>query len=243
MKKLFLKNEILFAVLWIILYVVGFANADMLSEKIGMEKSVTCVFGLILSAVLFAFVRKNRLCDDLGLCSFQGNYKKHLYFLPLIAISCVNLIGGFQMNMGVLASVLYILSMLFVAFLEEIIFRGLLFKAMSKDNLKIAVIVSSLTFGMGHIVNLFLGEPVLQTLLQLMYASAVGFLFTALFLTGKSLLPCILSHAFINATSVFARPMTNTQDVLLAVMQTVLGIGYGVWLLKAAWKETKSEAD
>ncbi len=239
MKKLFLKNEVLFAVIWIIVYVVGFANADMISESIGMEKSITCAVGLVLSAVLFAFVHKNNLCSHVGLCAFRGSFKKHLYFIPLIAMSCVNLINGFQMNLSVSASVFMVVSMLFVAFLEEIIFRGLLFKAMAKDNLKIAVIVSSVTFGMGHIVNLFLGEAVLGTLLQLMYASAIGFLFTAIFLTGKSLLPCILSHAFINATSTFARPMPVAMDITVAVVQTILAVCYGVWLLKNA-KDAKA---
>lgn len=232
MKKLFLKSEIVFAVFWIVVYVVGFANADMISESIGLIKSVTAALGLILSAVLYGFVRKNDLLEHVGLTGFRGNIKGHLYFLPLIAISSVNLINGVQMNMGVLESVLMVVSMLWVAFLEEIIFRGFLFKAMAKDNLKTAVIVSSITFGMGHIVNLFLGEPILATLLQLMYASAIGFLFTALFLTGKSLIPQILSHAFINATSAFARPLSDTADIAVALVQTVVSVGYGVWLLK-----------
>ena len=52
-------------------------------------------------------------------------------------------------------------SMLFVGVLEEVIFRGLLFLAMAKDSMKAAVIVSSVTFGMGHIVNLLSGAPLL----------------------------------------------------------------------------------
>ena len=232
MKKLFLKNELLFAILWIIVYVVGFSNADAVSENIGLEKSVTAAFGLLLSAVLLGFVWKNRLLSHVGLCAFQGNIRKHLYFLPLIAISSVNFVNGVQMNLAPLPSFLAVVSMLWVAFLEEVIFRGLLFKAIAKDNTKIAVIVSSVTFGMGHIVNLFLGEPLLGTLLQLIYASAIGFLFTILLLTGKSLLPCILSHAFINATSVFARSMPVAEDIAVAIVQTILSVGYGIWLLK-----------
>ena len=185
-----------------------------------------------MSAVLFAFIWKNGLCAHAGLCAFRGNIRKYLYFVPLIVISSVNLINGVQMNLSVYESVFYVVSMLWVAFLEEIIFRGLLFPAMAKDNLKLAVVVSSVTFGMGHIVNLFLGEPLFDTLLQLIYASAIGFLFTAIFLTGKSLLPCIISHAFINATSAFARPLTDTTDIVVAIVQTVLSVLYGAWLLK-----------
>ncbi len=242
MKKLFYKNEILFAVIWIVIYVVGFSNADLISEKIGVEKSVTAGLGLVLSAILFLFARRNKLNEYLGLCAFRGDVKKHLYFLPLIVLSLVNVWNGFQMNMEILPSIFYVISMLFVGFLEEIIFRGFLFNAMRKDGLASAVIVSSLTFGIGHAVNLLLGAQVLETILQLIYTSAIGFLFTALFLSGKSILPLIVSHMFINATSVFARPLPHTADILLAAFQTVLAVAYGAWILKKAYRAQEKGA-
>ena len=48
--------------------------------------------------------------------------------------------------------------MLCVGFLEEVIFRGLLFTAIARNNIKSAVIISSVTFGIGHIINLFNGS-------------------------------------------------------------------------------------
>ena len=240
MKKLFYKNEILFAVIWIVIYVVGFSNADRISESIGMEKSITAALGLVLSAALYWFVHKNRLSEYMGLCMFQADMKKHLYFLPLIVLSFVNVWNGFQMNMKLLPSVFAVISMLCVGFLEEIIFRGFLFNAMRKDGLTSAVIVSSVTFGIGHAVNLLLGAPVLATVLQLIYATAIGFLFTALFLSGKSILPLIASHMFINATSIFARPLTQTADILLAAFQTVLALAYGAWIMKKAYVAQKN---
>ena len=43
--------------------------------------------------------------------------------------------------------------MLCVGFMEEVIFRGLLFKAIAKDNAKMAIVISSVTFGLGHVLN------------------------------------------------------------------------------------------
>lgn len=241
MIRLYRKNELLFALILIAFYVFGFSSADMLSEKIGAHKALTAALGLIFSVYLLVFIRKNGLNRRLGLCAFQGNYKKHLYFLPLILLSSVNLINGFQKELGAAACAMAAVSMLFAAFLEEVIFRGLLFNAMARDNLKAAVIVSSVTFGMGHIVNLLSGAPVLDTLLQLVYAAAAGFMFTALFLTGKSLIPPILSHAFINITSVFARPMSESADLAVAAFMTCMSILYGVWLLKNAFKPSQGQ--
>ncbi len=232
MKKIFQKNELLFALLWIFVYVAGFSCADQLSKSIGIEKLITVCLGLVLSSVLLAFIFRNRLFRHTGLCAFEGSVRNCLYFIPLAVLSLVNVWNGFQMNYSAFVSVLWLVSMLFVGFLEEIIFRGLLFNAMRKDNLKTAVIVSSLTFGIGHIVNLLSGAPFLDTLLQIVYASAIGFLFTVIFLTGKSLLPCIAAHAFINMTSVFARPVTDMGNILFAAFQTLLSIAYGVWILK-----------
>jgi len=237
MKKLFQKDPVWFAVVWILIYVLCFANADSLSETIGIPKLLTVIVGLVLSVLLFGFLRKNSLLAYSGLCKSRG--KGFLWLLPLIVISTVNFWNGLTMNMPVLETVLYILSMCCVGFLEEVIFRGLLFKGMCKSNVTAAIIVSSLTFGMGHIINLLLGEPLLDTLLQLVYASAIGFCFTALFHVSGSIVPCIISHAFINSTSAFAVAPSDKGQILIAAVQTVLGIGYGLWLLAGAKKETK----
>ena len=232
MKRLFEKDEVLFAVLWIVVYVVGFSAADAYSESVGMPKLATCVFGLILSCVLFSFVRRNGLLRYVGLSPVKGAGRKFLWFAPLVLISCVNLCFGVTVNVSVGEAVCWVVSMCFVAFLEELIFRGLLFRGMCRNGLKTAVAVSSLTFGMGHIVNLLLGAPLFDTLLQLVYATAVGFCYTAVFYAGGSILPCILSHAVVNSTSIFAVETGKGGQLLLALAQTLLGVSYGVWLLR-----------
>ena len=232
MKKLYQKDEVWFAVLWIGLYVVGFSLGDGLSEKLGMPKLLTCAVGLVLSAVLFRFVKQNGLMGYYGLCRPKGERKRTLLYIPLIAISSVNLWSGVALQASPFEIATHILSMATVAFLEELIFRGLLFRGMRKNvRLPVAVAVSSLTFGMGHIVNLLTGAPVLDTLLQLVYASAIGFCFTALFLTTGSILPCILSHAAVNCMSIFALDPSPADKIVTAAVQTALGIGYGLWLL------------
>lgn len=168
MEKLFKKDETLFAILWIVIYVIGFSNADMISETIGMPKAITACFGLVLSVLLFTFIRKNLLFEYFGLCGFKGSLQDFLYFIPLVLISSVNLWNGLTLHYDIPTSILNVVSMCFVGFLEEVIFRGFLFKSMCRSNLRFAIIVSSLTFGMGHIVNLLLGEPLFDTLLQLL---------------------------------------------------------------------------
>jgi len=68
------------------------------------------------------------------------------------------------------------------------------------------------------------------------YASAIGFCYTAIFIKGGSLLPCILSHALVNSMSVFAvQPSAQTQ-LFIALATTVISLGYGAWLIKGQSK-------
>lgn len=232
MKKLYEKDKVWFAVLWIVIYVIGFANADSISESIGIPKLLTVLVGLFLTVVILRFIKNHNLNEYFGLCSIKGRYKEFLYFIPLIIISSVNLWNGVVFNEDITECILFIVSMCFVGFLEEVIFRGMLFKGMCESNVTSAIIVSSITFGMGHIVNLFLGSPMMETMLQLVYASAIGFCYTIIFYVSNSIYPCIISHIVVNASSIFAIEGSIKQQLIVTMIQTVLSVGYGIWLLK-----------
>lgn len=236
MNKLHKEKPVLFAVAWIIIYVVGLSLADNASAAIGMEKSVTLVVCLVLSAVLLGWIRQNNLSGFYGLCPSSVPAGRLLWYLPLVVLASVNLWLGAALNLSVPETVLYILSMLCVGFLEEVIFRGLLFKAMLPGGVKSAIIVSSLTFGIGHLVNLVNGSgaDLLASLLQVVYAVAAGFLFTILFYRTGSLRACIITHGVLNALSVFANEAAQTtqMEVFSAAALTVISLAYAVYIIK-----------
>lgn len=146
MYRLYKKNELNFSLVWIISYVVLFSVADSFSVSLGTEKIITAPVGIVFTLLLLGFVRKHNLKEKYGLCSFNGSLRNYLYFTPLLLIMSINLWNGVTMKLSVLETVLYILSMLCVGFIEEIIFRGFLFKALYKDNVKLAIVISSVTF-------------------------------------------------------------------------------------------------
>ena len=241
MKKLYNKSELWFSIIWIIAYVVLFSVADGLYEKTGYMKIITVLVGILLSTIIIIFLKKNNLLEKYGLCSFKGNLKSFLYFIPLLAILTVNLWNGVRMNTSVINTILFITSMICVGFLEEIIFRGFLFVGMSQNSIKSAIVVSSITFGIGHIVNLLNGGDFVPTLLQVFYAIAIGFLFTIMFYKSKSLIPCIIVHAVFNSLSIFSIENNNiTFDIITAIFLCVVSIGYALWILKKT-KTIKTE--
>lgn len=116
--------------------------------------------------------------------------------------------------------------MLCVGLLEEVIFRGLLFAAIAKDNVKSAIVISSVTFGIGHIINLFNGSgmELVNNLCQIVFATAVGFLLVTIFYRGGSLLPCILVHSAINTLGTFASNAGLTMEMRLLHLGALIAI-------------------
>ncbi len=233
MQNIYKKNELVFALIWIGVYVIGISIADSLSEQFGILKVVTVPVALVLSLFLYGWIRKNKLKQYYGLRQVASvDYRKYLYFLPLLVLATANLWNGMVFEHAFLDTFLFIVCMLFIGFLEEIIFRGFLFKALSRKNVRSALLISSVTFGMGHIVNLLNGADFLPTLLQIGYATAIGFLFTVLFLKTKSLWPGILAHAVINATSLFAVEGNGSIQLISSLVMVVLSVGYALYLLR-----------
>lgn len=236
MNKLYKKSEIWFAISWIIVYVVGTSIADELSRLVGIEKVFSVPYLLAMSLVAIVWMRKNGLFERFGLCKTDIGAKKFLYYIPLILLVSCNFWCGLSKNGSWAEFALYAASMLCVGFLEEVIFRGFLFRAMEKDGAWSAIIVSSVTFGIGHIVNLINGSgaTLIPNLCQVVSAIAIGFLFVIIFYRGKSLIPCVLAHQFINVSSFFANEsaIDNTTRIIQSVIICFIAIGYAAILLK-----------
>ncbi|WP_207209365.1 CPBP family intramembrane glutamic endopeptidase [Facklamia hominis] len=236
-KKLYKKSEIWFALTWIIVYVVLASTGDNISENIGILKIATLPILIILSIILFLFVKNNGLAKKYGLCKSEIPASKMLFYIPLIIIMTTNLWYGVTINFSPLENVLYILSMLCVGFLEEMIFRGFLFNALVRDGVKSAIIISSVSFGIGHIVNLVNGSgaELLPTMLQVVYAIAIGFAFVMIYYKTKSLLPCILTHSILNSLSVFANEeiITPQKQIISSILIALIAAGYALYIASA----------
>lgn len=201
MMKLYQKNELTFAIACIVGYVLITGNL----RTLGDDHPAMTLGLLALALVLFLFVQKNGLLEKYGLDRWARNSRQMLYFAPLWVVSSGNLWGGFSPCYQGLSLVCAMASFALVGFVEELIFRGFLFRAMLKDgNEKTAIVISSVTFGMGHIVNLLTGHALAETLVQIVFAVAIGFIFTMVYYKCGSLLPLIVAHSVIDVLSVFA---------------------------------------
>jgi len=254
MRKLYEKNELTFALVWIGLYVIVMNIAlqfcggfDDLASKTVTQVLVPVICICVLAMVSTVWILGNGLSEKYGLCRFKGNWKRFLYFIPLIIMSCVNLKNGLGLTAPLAVSLLMMLNLSVAGYVEEIIFRGFLFRAMAKDNLRSAILVSAITFGAGHIVNLANTADTLGVLLQVCYAIVIGFLYTIIVYKGGSLWPCIASHMFVNGSSTFAleqgafsnfaaavfgQASADLVQICSSVFIMVVSGGYALWLWK-----------
>ena len=199
MKKIFEKHETLMCILLIVLYMV--INSYCM-QNFGKTDYSSVIINTVFSVALLILIISLKRVSYYGLTKVT-NLKRYLYFIPLLLIVSVNLWNGFNIKNTSSEILFHILTMLNIGFIEEIIFRGFLFKMMAKDSVKSAIIVSSITFGIGHIINLLNGADVVPTLLQICYAMTIGYLFVIIFYKSKSLVPCIIAHSLFNSFSIF----------------------------------------
>lgn len=230
MKKLYEKNELTFALVWIAVYCVLQSLANPLNEVIGTAYAASAGFCVLQATVLFLFIRKNGLQKRYGLCNSPVPAWRFLFYVPLVVLASGNLWNGVALNYSPTETVCRVVCMLCVGFLEEVIFRGLLFTAIAKNNVRSAIIISSVTFGIGHIINLVNGSGMglISNLCQIVFAVAVGFLLVTIFYRSGSLLPCILVHSAINTLGTFANDagLTIKTQLAQAAALILLTVGY-----------------
>ena len=222
MEKVFKKHETLFTIALIILYI---ATNSYIIQNFGYQ---SVVINTILSIFLIVLVILLKRVKYYGITK-PNNLKKYLYFIPLFIISLFNLRRGIHINNTTSEIIFHILTMINIGFLEEMLFRGFLFKMMENDNVKLAIIVSSITFGIGHIVNLLNGADLIPTLMQVCYAMATGYMLVIIFYKSKSLIPCIIFHGVFNSLSIFS---TGESSIISSIILIAMCLGYTIYINK-----------
>ncbi len=127
---------------------------------------------------------------------------------------------------------LFFIECLSVGFFEEIIFRGLLLMLLierlstKKHGIWIAVISSSILFGMIHLINLINGASLSGTLLQVIYSTLMGMLWAVMYLRTKNLWLTMVLHAtynFFGQVMFYLGTVNNRFDTYTVSIMIILG--------------------
>ena len=227
MRKLYEKKEILFAVLWIVAYciILGTIRGNFGDESLFMLLAL-----IVFAAGIVFFVKANHLEAKYGLDGWPKDMKRYLFFIPMWILATGNIWDGFAPSYQGISLIYAVLSMILVGFVEEMLFRGFLFRAMiGKDKTIVAIVVSALTFGIGHIINLFTGQASFETVIQIIFAISWGFILTMVCYKSGSIIPCIIAHSMIDALSLFGAD-NELLDWIYVGATIVVAIIYCIWL-------------
>lgn len=199
---------------------------------------------IIILALLFWGMVKGKDFERLGFTSHTPLPRRKVLFLfPLFIIATANLWHGAVLRYEPVDTVWYIISMLCIGFIEEILFRGYLLRLLLKRSTRLAILISSLTFALGHIVNLANGAELVPTLLQLVYALAIGLMLSVFVVKTGHLLPCCLFHGVFNALAAFSNEAAQTvgYQIAVCVVISLLSAGYAAYLWRRKLPELTAE--
>lgn len=220
-------------VIWVILYGIMYSVSEKYSKSFGATHLLTLFTTMLYIVVLFIFLKKRNRLSAFGLCLPKCFRITDIgWLVPLLAMSFANIY--FQRDQTIFKNswIMFIL-MLLTVFLEELLFRGYLLAYLLEHygaiNKWIVMIVSSVLFGMFHIVNLFQGANILYTLVQMACACGIGLCLCVLVLKYKSILPGTIIHYLINITS-HDIGKTNYHVLLCFLIISVLYAFYAVLL-------------
>ena len=239
MSKLLEKKPILHAVLWIIIYIVLVNIGDAFSEQLQIQNSVTSLLLLALSLGLLVYVWRTNRMKAFGVQTItKKDFRIALFYIPLILIALSQYLGPINPALSTAEIAFAILLMLNVGFLEELIFRGFLYQGInSQSGVKRAVIISGITFGLGHIVNLLRGYGAAQQIEQILLGITLGIGLALLVAITKSIIPGFIFHSLLNTGGTIIQ-QSDTLETYTVILALVLSAVYAVYLYRYAQKNT-----
>ncbi|GKU80565.1 CPBP family intramembrane glutamic endopeptidase [Paenibacillus sp. L3-i20] len=158
-----------------------------------------------------------------------------LEYLPLLLILIVLLIANKGFEPAPFSFFAYmLLSQLFlVGFVEETLFRGIMLRVLMPKGKAIAVVVSSVLFGVTHALQALGGQSLEDTILQIVYALVLGFVLAMLVLRNRSILLAVLFHGlhnFLNFTG--NDPGTHLYSYIVIAILVIQAL----WLVSSSKK-------
>ncbi|WP_426254381.1 CPBP family intramembrane glutamic endopeptidase [Paenibacillus pabuli] len=124
----------------------------------------------------------------------------------------------------------FIFFTLLVAFVEETIYRGLIFKTLLRKSAVAAVVTSSVLFSITHIMNALSGQSMADTILQLIYALLLGAALALLMLKNGNIVPLILFHFIHNLIQFLGDDQQETGTLPYDLFILIVLVIYCVWL-------------
>lgn len=211
-KNHILKQPLIFSLFILALSVaITFIPLSPLFCGIFEEQAAGYIAGIIeqtmVTFMLIHLLKKLGLIEKAG---FKRKSKELWILWPIIPFVLLNasdfLTGSLAIDKSKpLLVILFVLVYLSTGLFEETLCRGVIFNLMlnkwekSKGGYYLAVMLSSVLFGLVHFIHYFLGDAsLIATITQVIYASFIGVFFCACVVRNQSIYPAMILHGIVN---------------------------------------------
>ncbi len=203
--------------------------------------------GTIFTIILIGFGQKK-------IFRFTHVWKSLLIMIPAFVVSINNfpiiayLDGRATLTHPVYQVYLFLIECFSVGFFEEILIRGIILIYLLKKlsyhqyGVILSIIISSAIFGFLHIVNLWSGQSVGDTMLQIIYSFLVGMMWAIMFLKTRNLWLTMILHAsfnFFGQVMFYLGNVDGRYDIYTVLLTIMFGLiaAYYSFLLYKQFKE------
>jgi uncharacterized protein len=233
---------LLLLVILVIYFVAGAITIQIKLTSVAMALMADGMLALIAIVLL----TRHHWWREVGYRLPSSPRSLRLFIVPCLPI-ILNIAFFGMGNPGVGGLLLFLAAALLVGFVEETYFRGMMLRALLGRGSRQAVIVSSLLFGVMHLLNVAGGANLEATLLQVVYAVAIGLMYAALALRTRAILPLIVIHgltdffAFIALNSTVVTSGLNTLFYVVSAWETIIYAVYSIILMRQMKPQVSEE--
>lgn len=223
MNKLRESKPIWFALLWIAIYILTVNAGDALGETLGF-RGLTAILLTVLLLVMIVYLRTSGGLDRYGVrVVAPKTLRLTLFYLPLFAITFLQYGKGFATSLDGWTVLFALVLVVAVGFIEEILFRGFLLHALRRrGNVTRAILISGVTFGIGHIVNLLRGYSPTDQAVQLVAAILIGIALAYCVVLTGSILPGVAFHVLFNLSGTLTAHSPLGDTITVGIIALVM---------------------
>lgn len=224
--------------LLLLVIVVTFVIAGAITMQLKLATLATTLMGEgVLALIAILLLSRLQWWREAGFRLPSNPHALWLFTVPCLPIILnIAFFGVSYPGMGRL--LLFLALALLVGFVEETYFRGMILRALLRRGPWQAVIISSLFFGILHLLNGAAGANLAATLLQVVYAVAIGLMYAALALRTQTILPLIVTYGltdffgYIAFTSTVVTTSLSTPVFLVTAGEIIVYTAYSILLMR-----------
>lgn len=168
---------------------------------------------VLIAAILMVYITGQTHTLKPSFKSFWTSIWSGMVFIVLAVVGCIVFIDE-GTNIGAVYKspfeiIAFIVFVIVVGLAEELVYRGIIADSISerfgnsKTGIILSVLLSGCIFGAMHILNVFYGQSLEESIIQMIATAMLGILLSAIYIRHKNIYGVAFLHATLNFMTMF----------------------------------------